>query len=75
MIEQLEKIGGLAIQLPSFFAYIESRCGWFRVFGFGLHWKDNRFHPPLFSERNGLAKRLHVGPWSIGVLTRRSLPR
>jgi hypothetical protein len=25
---------------------------WFRVFGKGLHIKDPRRHPPLFSERN-----------------------
>jgi hypothetical protein len=26
---------------------------WFRIFGRGLHIKDPRRHPPLFSERNG----------------------
>jgi hypothetical protein len=43
---------------------------WFRVFGYGLHWKNNRLHPPLFSERNGYDHRFAVGSWRFTVLRR-----
>jgi hypothetical protein len=38
---------------------------WFRIFGYGLHWKDTRIHPLIFSERNGLTKTLQIGHWSF----------
>lgn len=41
---------------------------WFRVLGYGLHWKDARLHEPLFSERNGYDRRLRVGPWRFKIL-------
>jgi hypothetical protein len=44
------------------------RRGWFRVLGFGLHWKDVRRHAPLFSERNGLTWHLRIGWLSLGLL-------
>lgn len=39
--------------------------GWFRLFGKGVAWKDTRRHPPLFSERNGYARCLALGPWLL----------
>lgn len=50
-----------------FFSYYLSRRGsWFRLFGYGLVLTSTR---PLFSERNGFVKRLHLwGPWRIGVI-------
>lgn len=48
--------------------FVGYRIGWFRVFGYGLHWADRATHPPLFSERTGARRRLHFGSWSIGVL-------
>lgn len=41
--------------------------GWFRVFGYGLHWKDTRRHPMLFSERV-LGYGWRRGPWIIKIL-------
>jgi len=49
-------------------AIFRREAGWFRIFGYGLHWKDTRRVPPLFSERCGYSKRLHLGPIWIGVL-------
>lgn len=47
----------------------EPGIGWFRVFGYGLHWKDARRHFVFFSERNGLQRRsFRVGVWSFKVL-------
>lgn len=43
---------------------------WFRLFGVGLHVKDTRRHPLLFSEREGRARRLPLGPWSVRALPR-----
>lgn len=42
--------------------------GWFRLFGFGLYWKDVNKNPLLFSERNGYVKNIRLGKWFIGVL-------
>lgn len=47
---------------------IGTTFGWFRVFGYGLHWKNTRRQPFLFSERNGYRKHLMIGPWSISTL-------
>jgi hypothetical protein len=41
---------------------------WFRIFGTGLSFNDRRKHPPLFSERNGLARVLRIGWLSIRLL-------
>jgi hypothetical protein len=43
----------------------EPGIGWFRVFGYGLHWKDTRRHHVFFSERNGYMRVLRLGPWSL----------
>jgi hypothetical protein len=48
---------------------------WFRVFGYGLHAKDVRRHPLLFSERRGLTRALRLGPWRVGALTPEALGR
>lgn len=48
---------------------------WFRVFGWGFHWKDNRIHRPRFSERNGYDRRVAIGPWRFKVLRRADLSR
>ena len=42
--------------------------GWFRVFGFGLRWKDLRNHDLVFSERNGYTKHFEVGNFSFSTL-------
>jgi hypothetical protein len=44
---------------------------WFRIQGYGLHYKDTRRHRPLFTERNRLGTHradVHVGPYLVGVL-------
>jgi hypothetical protein len=41
---------------------------WFRVFGYGLHFKNIKKRFLLFSERNGYRKRLQIGNWSIRTL-------
>lgn len=42
--------------------------GWFRIFGFGLHWKDTRIHPLLFSERYS-GRGWQIGHWRLRFLT------
>lgn len=41
---------------------------WFRVFGYGLHWKDTRAHPLLFSQRAGFRKGFILGSWRFEFL-------
>jgi hypothetical protein len=41
--------------------------GWFRLFGYGLKWKDTRRFPLIFSERNSYTKHLMLGSWSFSV--------
>jgi hypothetical protein len=41
---------------------------WFRVFGYGLHWKNIDMHGLLFSERV-LGKGLRIGSWMFKILT------
>lgn len=44
---------------------------WFRVKGYGLHWKDARRAFVLLSERERLGpwwQRINVGPFWFGVL-------
>ena len=38
---------------------------WFRIFGYGLHCKDVKIYPLLFSEREGHKKYLKIGRWII----------
>lgn len=42
---------------------------WFRVFGYGLHFKPSKGHEPLFSERYGYRKCFYLGPLRVMVLT------
>jgi hypothetical protein len=42
--------------------------GWFRVLGFGLHWKP-RQAPKLFSERYGYERFLTIGARRYALLT------
>jgi hypothetical protein len=51
--------------------YLIDGLGWFRVFGFGLHWKDISKHRMSFSERNGYKKALKIGSWRISLLALR----
>lgn len=44
--------------------------GFFRIFGYGLHWKDSRRHRLLWSERQGVYVHWHFGPWVITPLKR-----
>ncbi len=43
---------------------------WFRLLGYwyGLSWADHRIVRPLFSERYGYRKGLHVGSWCFMLL-------
>lgn len=52
----------------AFFIHTEPGLGYFRLFGFGLGWKDTRRHPLLFSERNGHTPHAMVGAWSIAPI-------
>lgn len=42
--------------------------GWFRIFGYGIGYKDLRKHNLLFSERNGITKILRLGNYSFKLL-------
>jgi hypothetical protein len=53
---------------PVFYIVCNNRLYYFRLFGYGLTFKDVRYHPPLFSERYGYTKRLKLGSWRVGVL-------
>lgn len=48
--------------------YYRNRLGWFRIFGFGLHWKDITIHPLMFSERIGKTKSIQFGKWMVRIL-------
>ena len=43
---------------------------WFRLFGYGLHFKDLRKFQLIFSERNRLRKSFRIGNWSIKFLSK-----
>lgn len=48
--------------------HYEKGTFWVRVFGYGIHIKDITKHRLLFSERNGYAKRIQIGKYSIKLL-------
>jgi hypothetical protein len=48
--------------------HITEGAGWFRIFGFGLKWKDSNKYMLLFSERNGYTKIYKIGKYWIGFL-------
>lgn len=41
---------------------------WFRIFGYGLHFKNYKKTGLLFSERYGYVKTLKIFNWSIKIL-------
>ncbi len=41
---------------------------WIRVNDYGIHYKNIKLHPPLFSERYGYRKKLKLGRFRFGVL-------
>lgn len=43
---------------------ISKERGWIRLFGRGIGWRSDMFGLE-FSERNGLKRVLHIGPWYI----------
>lgn len=43
---------------------------WFRVCGYGIHYKNTRYHAELFSERMGYRKKLKLGRHRFGILRR-----
>ena len=49
-------------------AHISKGIWWFRIFGYGIHWKNINIYPPLFSERYGYSKKLKIGFWYFGIL-------
>lgn len=48
-------------------AHSRRGIGWFRIFGYGLHWKNTTQHPLMFSERV-LGHGRQVGNWRFGWL-------
>ena len=51
-----------------FLSYSCDESGWFRLFGYGLHWIDTTKHSLLFSQRIGRSKSLQLGRWNIRIL-------
>jgi len=47
--------------------YSEKGLWWFRIFGYGLHWKRISEHNLLFSERNGY-RGLKINNWFFKIL-------
>ena len=47
---------------------------WFRIFGYGLNFKDVTKHTLLFSERNSYTKYLKIGKWCITFLDKYDIP-
>lgn len=48
--------------------FIGSGYLWFRLFGYGIHIKDTRKNPLLYSDR--VNKRFYISKWQIKFLTR-----
>jgi len=44
------------------------RIGWFRIYGYGIMFKDLKKWPMIFSERNGYSKHIIIGGWLIRLL-------
>jgi len=51
-----------------FSSHASGGMGWFRLFGWGLYWKDVKRHGYTFGERYGYIKRFKIGKWIIGFL-------
>ena len=54
--------------MKSICGYYDNGIGWFRIFGYGLKFKDSNRHSLLFSERYRYTKWLRKGHWYIGLL-------
>ena len=52
-----------------FAVYKEPGFLWFRIYGYGLIFKDTHKHSMLFSERNKIRKHLRFGKWLIKWLS------
>ncbi len=63
--KQLNSIGRPKVNAGELIVSLDN--GWFRVFGWGLAWKDTRKHSLLFSERE-LGHGLQVWHWRFKVL-------
>ncbi len=61
-------VGLIACILLGTHVYYHNQAGWIRIYGYGIHFKNNKVHRPYFSERNGYVKYLKVGSWRIGWL-------
>ena len=46
----------------------KERCLWVRLLGYGFRIRDHRILRPLFSERNGYCRVLHIGSWCLKLL-------
>lgn len=51
-----------------FSKYQDKGFWWFRIFGWGLHGKNIKLHPMLFSERNRKVKFIKIGNWIFKIL-------
>jgi len=51
-------------------SYNKNGLGWFRIFGYGLKWKNIKHRPLLFSERHGYTKGITIMNWRISTLKR-----
>jgi hypothetical protein len=49
--------------------YVNDGAGGFRLFGFGIYWRDLRRSKILFSERRGYSRVFKVGNFVVKFLT------
>lgn len=49
--------------------YVEGGAGWFRLFGYGIYWRDSHKTRLSFSERYGYVKVFRIGRLAIRFLT------
>lgn len=49
--------------------YVRGGAGWFRLFGYGIYWRDIRKNKMLFSERMGYSRVLKIGSFMVKFLT------
>lgn len=52
---------------PVFTQFKGNNVGWFRLFGIGLTYAHNSI-TPIFSERIGKKKKIHIGGYRFGFL-------
>lgn len=67
---QREAIASVMARFRWLAGYREPGLWWFRVWGYGLAWKDIYSHPLLFSQRRRRWTRLLVGRWCFQLLRR-----